>query len=257
MKYRHKPELTDRLAAEYVLGTLHGGARRRFGTWLAQDAALRRTVAEWETRLTPMAIAIAEKHPPASVWQRVAEGIAPRPSLPQARASIWENLAFWRGFGLAASGLAAALVVFVGVRPPTIVERVRVVERTVEKPMRVSDGANPWQPSYVATLSDKDGKTMLMIYVGRNSDELWVKYEGDNMPKDASLELWGLDINGQPKSIGLIKSSGSNMLKLPDMASKSVAAFKKLAVSMEPIGGSPKDVPTGPVMYSGETYNFW
>ncbi len=258
MNYRDKPELIDRLASEYVLGTLSGRARRRFAAWMVNDAALRRTVGEWESRLTPMAAAIAEARPNPRVWQGVAAAIAPTIASQTAqRSSFWDNLAFWRGFGLGASGIAAALMVFIGVRPPEIVEKVQIVERTVEKPVRVSDGANPWQPSFVATLKDKDGKTMLMIYVGRNSDELWVKYEGDNMPKDASLELWGLDDKGQPKSLGLIKESGKNMMKLPDMADKSVAAFKKLAVSMEPMGGSKVGVPTGPVMYSGDCQTFW
>lgn len=257
MRYREKPELIERLAAEYVLGTLNGSARRRFAAWMAADAALRRTVAEWENRLTPLAEVVAPVKPPARVWRGVSARIAPPRARPSSRDSVWNSLAFWRSFGLTASGLAAALAIFVMVRPPQIVERVQVVERTVEKPIRVSDGANPWQPSYIATLKDSGGKTMLMIYVGRNSDQLWVKYEGDNMPADASLELWGLDAQGQPKSLGLIRSNGRNMMKLPDMADKSIASFKKLAVSMEPVGGSQKGVPTGPVMYQGECQAFW
>ncbi len=258
MKYQDKPELIDRLAAEYVLGTLAGGARRRFVAWLQRDATLRSSVSEWEKRLVPLTAVVAPAQPSPKVWQGIEAAIAPAKSKSPADApSLWESIAFWRGFGLVSSGVAAALLVFVGLRPPEIVERVRVVERAIEKPMRVSDGANPWQPSYVATLSDANGKTMLMIYVGRNSDELWVKYEGDNMPKDASLELWGLDTSGQPRSLGLIKNSGRNMMKLPAMADQSVASFKKLAVSMEPMGGSTKGVPTGPVMYQGECHTFW
>ena len=258
MNYQDKPELIDRLAAEYVLGTLAGGARRRFVAWLQRDAALRSSVSEWERRLTPLSAVVAPAEPPPKVWQAIAAAIAPvKPARRVLATSLWESLAFWRGFGLLSSGVAAALLLLVGLRPPEIVERVRVVERAVEKPMRVSDGANPWQPSYVATLSDASGKTMLMIYVGRNSDELWVKYEGDDMPKDASLELWGLDTAGQPKSLGLIKNSGRNMMKLPAMADQSVASFKKLAVSMEPMGGSTKGVPSGPVMYQGECHTFW
>ena len=257
MKYRDKPELIERLAAEHVLGTLHGGARRRFAGWLADDAALRRTVAEWEARLNPLAAAVAAVPPPHRVWERVAALIAPKPAATAAQTRFWDSLAFWRSFGLAASGVAAMLAVFIGLRPPQIVERVQIVERTVEKPMRVSDGANPWQPSYVATLKDREGKTMLMLYVGRNSDELWVKYEGDSMPKDASLELWGLDSAGQPKSLGLIKKNGSHMMKLPAMADASVAGIKKMAVSMEPMGGSQTGTPTGPVMYQGDCHMFW
>lgn len=258
MKYRDKPELVDRLAAEYVLGTLAGGARRRFVSWLRHDAALRSCVAEWEKRLVPLSALVTPAQPSPMVWQAIAAAIGPaKPAKPARAETLWQSLAFWRGFGLAASGLAAVLLVFIGFRPPEVIERVRVVERTVEKPLRVSDGANPWQPSYVATLSDSSGKTMLMVYVGRNSDELWVKYEGDSMPKGASLELWGLDEAGQPKSLGLIKNNGRNTMKLPTSADHSVASFKKLAVSMEPMGGSTKGVPTGPVMYQGDCHTFW
>ncbi len=208
MNYRNKPELIDRLAAEYVLGTLAAGARRRFAAWMEADAALRRSVAEWEARLTPMAAAVREKAPPKSLWPRIAAAVAPKPAPQPAKSAPagvtwWESLVFWRGFGLSAAGIAAALAVFIAMRPAEIIEHVRVVERSVDKPLRVSDGANPWQPSYVATLADGAGKTVLMVYIGRKSDELWIKYEGEATPADASLELWGVDKQGQPKSLGL------------------------------------------------------
>jgi anti-sigma-K factor RskA len=256
MRYRDKPELIDRLAAEFVLGTLSGGARRRFQAWMEADAAVRLAVSEWEARLNPMAEAVAPVTPAPKVWQAVQRNLGPEPRA-ETGGGLWQNLAFWRGFGLAASAVAAGLVVYVGVRPPQVVERERVVERVVERPMRVSDGANPWQPSYVATLKDKSGKTMLMLYVGRNSDEVWMKYEGDAMPQGASLELWGLDAQGKPKSLGLIRNTGAMQMKLPDRAERMVAQYKTLAVSMEPPGGSPSGSPTGPVMYQGECQTFW
>ncbi len=258
MEYRNKPQLRDALAAEYVLGTLAGAARRRFEAWLLQDAALRITVNEWEIRLTPMAAAVREAMPPQRVWQRVSAAIAPSAlSTNGSRASLWQSLVFWRGFGLSAAGAAAALLVFVGVRPPEIVERVKVVERVVERAVPVADGSVPHQPSYVAALKDGKGNTMLMIYAGRQAGEMWVKFMGDSMPADASMELWGLDMNGNPKSLGLVKAVGKNMIKLPDVADKALHDYKKLAVSMEPMGGSTSGKPTGPVMYSGDCMTFW
>ena len=258
MEYRNKPQLRDALAAEYVLGTLAGRARKRFEAWLKQDAALRITVNEWETRLTPMAAAIEAVHPPERVWERVSKAIAPKVAPAKASgASLWENLAFWRGLGLTAATGFAALMVFVGVRPPEIVERVKVVERVIERAVPVSDGSVAHNPSYVAALKDSKGNTMLMIYAGRKAGEMWVKFMGDSMPADASLELWGLDMNGNPKSLGLVKAMGKNMIKLPDIADKSLHDYKRLAVSMEPTGGSTSGKPTGPVMYQGECMTMW
>ena len=258
MEHRNKPQLRESLAAEYVLGTLAGGARRRFEAWLHQDAALRITVNEWETRLTPMAAAVKEVLPPKRVWERVLAAIAPpAASTKGSRASLWQSLVFWRGFGLSAAGAVAALLVFVGVRPPEIVERVKVVERVVERAIPVADGTVPHQPSYVAALKDGKGNTMLMIYAGRQAGEMWVKFMGDSMPADASMELWGLDAGGNPKSLGLVKAMGKNMIKLPDVADKSLHDYKTLAVSMEPMGGSTSGKPTGPVMYSGDCMTFW
>ena len=95
MEHRNKPQLREALAAEYVLGTLAGGARRRFKAWLHQDAALRITVNEWETRLTPMAAAVKEVLPPKRVWEQVLEAIAPTAaSTKGSRASLWQSLVF-------------------------------------------------------------------------------------------------------------------------------------------------------------------
>src|SRR5213592_2619358 len=50
-----RPELRDRLASEYVLGTLHGRARQRFQRLMKDDPALRAAVEFWERQLMPRA----------------------------------------------------------------------------------------------------------------------------------------------------------------------------------------------------------
>ena len=60
--------LADRLASEYVLGTLRGPARRRFESLLVAHPALRDAVAAWQGRLVPLSDRVAAVTPPARVW---------------------------------------------------------------------------------------------------------------------------------------------------------------------------------------------
>ena len=63
-----RPELADRLAAEYVLGTLRGPARRRFQTLLGAHPALRNATRRWEEQLAPLAGSVAPVAPRDKVW---------------------------------------------------------------------------------------------------------------------------------------------------------------------------------------------
>ncbi|MDG4553147.1 MAG: hypothetical protein P9E24_02700 [Candidatus Competibacter sp.] len=97
------PPLSDRLAAEYVLGTLHGLARRRFERLLPAHPALQRAVADWERRLNRL-VAASAPVPPPPVWQRLERRLFPT----EPRRRWWDSLAFWRG--LAVAGVLAAVV---------------------------------------------------------------------------------------------------------------------------------------------------
>ena len=116
------PELRDRLAAEYALGTLRGPARRRFERLVADDAHLRDLAQDWELRLNLLAESAPEVAPPAHVWEGIAERLGPAaaPVREKRPNRLWESLGFWRGFSLAAAGAAAALAVYVALRPPDV-----------------------------------------------------------------------------------------------------------------------------------------
>jgi anti-sigma-K factor RskA len=70
-----QPQLRDKLAAEYVLGTMTGRVRARCQRLLRYDAALRRDVAAWETRLAPLADLTSAVNPPARVWRAITARI--------------------------------------------------------------------------------------------------------------------------------------------------------------------------------------
>lgn len=253
MRYRGKPVLQDQLAAEYVLGTLRGRARLRFQAWLREDAALRRTVAEWESRLAPMAAGIAEVRPPGRVWTAIQSRLGGGAAA--AKPGLWDSLAFWRNWGLLATGCAAALLAAVALRQPQTIE-VPVVQ-TVEVP------STSMQPSYIALLhaTAPDGqKLVFLAYAGRQSDELWVKNVAlGEAPPDHGHELWGLPATpGEPpKSLGMLPKLEKGTIKLAAAADQSLRDFPALAISIEPAGGSKTGLPTGPVIAKGDCLKFW
>ena len=81
----------QRLASEYVLGTLalaeRGGVEQR----LPRDAALRDAVAAWEQRLLPLTALAPPEAPSPQLWPRISASLF----TPQAvkRAGGWRNCA--------------------------------------------------------------------------------------------------------------------------------------------------------------------
>jgi len=59
----------ERLAAEYVLGTLRGAARRRMEQVLPAHPALQRALSRWQWRLQALASPVDPVEPSAGVWQ--------------------------------------------------------------------------------------------------------------------------------------------------------------------------------------------
>ncbi len=64
-----------------------------------------------------------------------------------------------------------------------------------------------------------------------------------------ALELWILPAQGNPVSLGLLPTSGEARRPLTAAQRAALAGAKQLAVSLEPSGGSPTGLPTGPVLH--------
>jgi anti-sigma-K factor RskA len=260
MKYRDKPELQDRLAAEYVLGTLRGRARQRFEGWAREDAALRQRVAAWEARLAPLAETVASIRPSRRVWKAIEARIGPeaarrRDGAPMPAATgwgrFWESVAFWRATGLVATGMAAALLVAVVAQKPRVVE--------VPVPAVANAGSQKMQPSYVAVLRDDAGKIVFLAYAARESNELWFRRVAMGDPKDdMGYELWGLPMvpGEKPRSLGMIPGGETGTIPLRTVANKALEGYPVLAITMEPAKGS-AGAATGPMIAKGDCQKFW
>ena len=226
------PDLREKLAAEYVLGTLKGLARRRFETHLANDAALRERVAAWEARITPLALSLPPVTPPVRVWQKISARIAATRAAPaETRASngFWGNIGFWRSLGLGASGLAAALLitVFSG----------GLIKTQLPDPM-------------MTAVLEENGEARMVVDQPQ-SGYIMVKMIKPWQPMPGmALQLWVIPKEGAPKSLGLVNEHGDTKLTLADI-DRLLAGGAIVAVSKEPAGGSPTGQPTGMVMCKG------
>ena len=230
-----RPELADRLAADYVAGTLRGPARRRFNALLPAHANLRAAVRAWEERLMPLTQSLAAEKPSPQVWRRIEARIGgtPRGTTAAAAPRWWAQLAFWRGFAALASVAALSLAVLLANPTPTQ-PPVLVVLSPAAPAEAGSTGAAI--PSFVASISGDGGAMVTKPLVN-------VSLEANR-----ALELWAVPASGAPRSLGLISASGATVLK----KGKVLAGAAALAVSLEPPGGSPTGAPTGPILYVGK-----
>ena len=218
--------LAHALAAEYVLGTLRGRARRRFESIAAADAAVGRILQRWQDELTPLAERIEPIAPPARVWKEIEARIHPRGA---AGAPAAAGLGLWRAFGMVSTGLAAVLVVaYLGLAP-----------RPASDPLFVAVIAAPdASPHMVISMHEPD---LLRV----RTVKPWSGTEG------RSLELWALPKRGAPRSLGLVSNVPGDTLIRILPSDPRVRDADALAISLEPPGGSPTRAPTGPVLGSG------
>ena len=70
-------KLIDMLAAEYVLGTLKGPARKRFQRLMLSSNRVREATWMWEQHLNNLASSIKSVPPDSHVWERIHNGLSP------------------------------------------------------------------------------------------------------------------------------------------------------------------------------------
>ena len=234
MNIKNNPALQQKLAAEYVLGTLRGGARRRFETWMRQDAALQHVVREWQGNLMPMAEFSKAKRPASSVWialeKRLKLNIDDRWTFLR---KLLEDLNFWRGLGVVST---TAALVMVSV----------LLSRQVEQTLPVNN--------YVATLSDDKSQPIAVISSDVKHKQLVVRFvTSQAVASDKSLELWAVSKEGKVKSLGLVASNnGTNSFTINMPENMTPDNTPLLAVTLEPKGGSGNpEKPSGPIIFKG------
>jgi anti-sigma-K factor RskA len=214
------PQVVERLAAEYVLGTLRGRARRRFERWRAASPLVEERATFWEVRLLGLARGTSPVTPPAHVW----EGIRQRLGF----AAAGERTSRMRAFALAAS---IALVLFVG-------------------GLFYWKTFGPLRPTQVAAIAAASGTRAWTVEVYGKTARLNVRTGVlPAIPAGRDYELWALPTGGMPVSLGVLPRAGSAQRTLTDAQQRALAQAPQVAVSIEPTGGSPTGQPTGAIVF--------
>jgi anti-sigma-K factor RskA len=225
VKYRNE-QVREALAAEYALGTLQGSGRRRFERSLKDDPGLRHMVAEWQTRLAPLDEAVTPIAPPPRVWRAIRQRIAPA----SRHSRFWNSVGFWRGTALASSMVAAILVAFLMFAQPRETMVVVMSDDQSRPAITVS-----WRPDQIGE------KRLRVRVIGHQT-----------MDPDTAWELWMIPSGDEkPVSLGLITTHETQTVVVPPRLRDAINSALALAMSVEPKGGSPTGLPTGPVLYQG------
>jgi anti-sigma-K factor RskA len=255
------PELLDRLASAYALGTLRGGARRRFEALAREQAPVRAAALIWQSRIASMNELQPPSQPSPAVWTRIDNLVqgdqeakamqanrqaAAKESVQAGGLGGWlRSLALWRG--ATAAGVAATVVaVVVGVN---MRDQLGQQLGSQVAALQAQLLATP-QIEYVAVLSDDKSAASMLVTFDPKSKKLTLQRVGAYQEAgDRSLQLWALPPSGGPKSLGVL---GSDKVLRLTAGEGDVREVPTLAISLEPKGGVPSEGgPTGPVLFKG------
>ena len=215
----------DMTAAELALGLLEGDERAAALRRTLADPAFAREVEGWRDRMAGLFDDYRAVDAPDSVAARLAAPAARAPAR-----NAWPILAL-------ATALAATIGVFFVTRPGPA-------------PLPVPQTSQP-HAMMVASLMMTDKSASVPAMIDATTGEMRIPH-ADMAPAGKSAQLWLIGGDGVPKPLGLLASQGMSRMTLAADQRRQLGDGVTLAVSVEPVGGSPTGKPTGPVVASGK-----
>ena len=235
----------DALAAEYVLGTLDAPERAAVAARRQRQPALNAAILRWEQRLSPLNDLVPPVEPSIRVWTAIEAQLNQAGLIPAGQASfvagdsniidLQRRLKVWRRAAVAASALAASLVVTIGIR--------ETLQATAPR-------------SFVAVFQKDDALPSFLLSIDLNTRQLTIKPVSANTPEGKSYQLWiaaapiGEPAATKPRSLGVLETRGLTTKAALSSYDKAVVENATFGVSLEPAGGSPTGQPTGPVFHA-------
>ena len=215
----------DTVAAELALGLLDGEERAAASRRVLAEPAFAAEVERWRSEFAALFPAVPAVAPGDALLARIEDGLAPATVVPMPRARLWPSVA-------ALTSLAAAVLLAMLVTRP---------QAPIATPASALLAA--------AVVPTGAGDAMSAVYDPRSGAlRLTAAALADARH---SAELWVIGGDGVPHSLGLLSGGAVTAMTVVPADRARLAAAAVLAVSIEPVGGSPTGLPTGPVVAKG------
>jgi anti-sigma-K factor RskA len=268
------------LAAEYALGTLDADERTQVETMMVVDKDFTAMVEAWQQKLGVLNQMVGSVEPRPEVWDRIKaatgvsepqaalllpespppaaiEAVAPAAAVDtsnvvrlSARARRWRNIATFT------TAIAAALVAMIAVqayRPELLPDGLRPKPRVQIVEVKTPSAPAAASAQYVALLQKDSGSPAFILTVDGATRNFTVRRVGAVPEPGKSYELWLVsDKLQRPRSLGVI--GGNDFTIRPVLSAYDPDTVNKAtyAVTVEPEGGSPTGVATGPIVFTGK-----
>lgn len=219
----------DRIAAEYVLGTLDAAERAAVAARRGREPALDTAITAWEARLAPLNRLAGEAEPPADLLSRIEARLDVRQGRGGDVIALRRQVTRWRVAAVAAGAMAASLA---GVM---IQDRARLAP----------------SERFVAVFQQDDQQPSFLMLVDMAKREVTVRPVTAQAQAGKSYQLWivARELGPRPRSLGLLDSATSPTRKALTEFDPALLEGATFGISLEPEGGSPTGQPTGPAIH--------
>ncbi|WP_034160129.1 anti-sigma factor [Sphingomonas sp. ERG5] len=230
----------DAAAAELALGLLEGEERVIALRRVLAEPGFAQDVERWRVHLGQLFDIWPEVAAPPGMMDRIdlaLDGPAAPPPVTLTRTGR-----LWPGIAAASSLIAASLLLVVLIRPmPPVPAAI--------PPKKQPVATAPARMLVASIDPSAAGKPVTVVY-DPASGSLRLT-ESTLADANRSAELWVIAGDGVPHSLGLLHISGGTTFTVTGDNRARLSAGATLAVSLEPVGGSPTGLPTGPVVATG------
>ena len=214
----------DILAAEFALGLLSDAEAAAVQMRARMDGPLSLRIAWWRDQLAPLAGEVAMPAPPG-LWQKIEAQLPGNDN----RTTVMQR---WRAAAIAAMSVAAALLLFIAMRPLPV----PIVEPALPMPM-------------MAALSGKND--VVAISYDATRGRLMVAPTTLD-PGKGDAELWIIPDDGKPRSLGVVNAKLAKQYSVPQAVRLFIRPGATFAITQEAKGGSPTGQPVGAIIAAGK-----